>query len=93
MLDPLRAAGKTKVELLAVTYAGVGWEYHAPGYEQVSFPVMPDSDQTGVYYIYGAQPYDMFLVDKSGKLAKKASNVESGDLGALRQQLQAIHDE
>lgn len=73
-MAPLRAEGLTDFELLAITgwdqaTAGPSWEDRATGYDEATFPVMPDKN--GVYYMYAADYYDALLVDKKGRLARK----------------------
>lgn len=55
---------------MAITYRGPVWDDHVSGYEVATFPVMPDVDGE-VYHLYGANTYDIFLVDKKGRLAKR----------------------
>lgn len=71
MLDVLRAQGLTDLEFMAVTWSDDGWEWHVEGYEQIDFPVMPDT--VGVYYVYGANVDDVMLVDKKGRLVTKVN--------------------
>ena len=89
MIKPLKAEGYTKIEFLAVTAAGVTWEYHATGFEQVSFPVLPDT--TGVTYLYGATAYDLFIVDKQGRLATKLSDFSDQDIAEVDKKVRELY--
>jgi hypothetical protein len=92
MLDVLRQEGLTDLEFAVITYNGVTWENHAAGYEEATFPVMPDS--SGVFYMYGANPYDVILVDKKGRLVSKESNFSSAARGdQVMARLRELHEE
>jgi hypothetical protein len=88
-MAPLKAEGFTDIELLAVTAAGVTWDHHAPGYDQVPFPVVPDT--AGVYYLYGATYYDFFFVDKQGRLAGKLSDFSDKDVAQAAKKVKELH--
>ena len=81
-MEPLAKEG-TAFELLAVTgYDPVSdwptWEDRAAGFDQVTFPVMPD--RAGVYYLYAADDYDAVLIDKQGRLVRKDNDFAADEL-------------
>jgi hypothetical protein len=93
---PLRAEGLTDFELLAVTAwdqssGGPNWEDHAVGYDDASFPIMPDTN--GVYYIYAADYYDALLVDKKGRLAHKDTNFSDEMIDNYKTRIRALYAE
>ena len=67
MLSPLRAEGLKDLEFLVITAPGFTWADHASGYDVAMFPVMQDDDRS-VHTLYGADTYDVFLVDRKGRL-------------------------
>lgn len=89
MLSPLKAEGIAGLEFLTVTAPGFSWEYHAAGYDAVSFPVMPDGSGA-VYYLYGATPYDVFLVDKKGRLVTRYSDFSDALIPTVTQRLRQL---
>lgn len=88
-MAPLKAEGFADIEFLAVTAAGVTWDHKAPGYDQVSFPVVPDT--ASVYYLYGATYYDFFMVDKQGRLASKMSDFSDKDTSEAAKKVKELH--
>ncbi len=72
-----------------MTAGGVTWEYAAPGFDKVSFPVTPDTK--GVWYLYGANYYDFFFVDKQGRLASKLSEFSDKDAPAAAKKVRELN--
>jgi hypothetical protein len=92
MLDKLRGEGLTDLEFMVVTQSGFTWEDHASGYDDVLYPVMPDT--AGVYYVYGAQAYDVVLVDRKGRLVSKEKGFyDETMVNFLNQRLRDLHAE
>jgi hypothetical protein len=96
MLDPLRSEGLADLEAVAVTIDSTTWEDRVPGFDSVSFPVMPAGESTG--YIWGVDPHNLFLVDREGLLVLKEPNFSqslfSDDLvNQLNRRIREIHDE
>lgn len=95
MYGPLKSEGLTDLEFLVVTSwdpeTGPNWEDRADGYDSAEFPVMPDA--TAVYYIYGAYPYDVFLVDKKGRMVTKKSSFTSTMVDELKQKIRDLDAE
>ena len=94
MLDVLRAEGYRNVEFMAVGTPGVGWESRAPGFDRITFPVMPDTD--GVYYMYGVDPgnpYDAFLVDKRGRLVLREDPFTDAHVQPWLRRIRELHEE
>ncbi|MCK5800831.1 MAG: hypothetical protein KAI47_26770 [Deltaproteobacteria bacterium] len=53
-----------------MTYQGPAWKDRVSGYETATFPVMPDV-KGEVYVRYGADVYDVFLIDRQGRIASR----------------------
>lgn len=76
-----------------MTYQGVSWGEHVDGYEHVDFSVMPDVDGK-VYEFYGANAYDAFLIDRSGRLVTRFVEVyDNAQFPAIRTKLRDLHAE
>jgi hypothetical protein len=90
MLDVLRKQGLTAVEFLAITAPGPTWTDRSEGYDTASFPVM--SDNGGVYYMFGVQPYDAILIDKKGRLVI-TDEFSSDKVDALLRKIRDLHAE
>lgn len=72
-----------------MTAAGVTWAHAAPGYETVTFPVMPDTKN--VYSLYGGTYYDFFMVDRQGRLAHKLSDFSDSDIVEVAKKARELH--
>jgi len=90
-LAPLRAEGVTDLELVSIAGNATSWSQHASGWDEVAFPVMIDTD--GIFYLYGAESYDIILVDKQGRLVTKDTFPLDSDLGKLNQRIRDLHAE
>lgn len=95
-MAPLRSEGLTDFELLAVTgwdqiTGGPNWEDRASGYDDATFPVMPDTH--GVYYMYAADYYDALLVDKKGRLARKDKSFSDEMIDSYKSKIRALYAE
>lgn len=89
LLGKLRGEGITDLQCFAITAPGVRWEDRVPGYDTATFPVMIDS--TGaVYYVYGANAYDVFLVDRQGRLVSRYQNFDSSMTNTVKQRLREL---
>ena len=88
----LRAEGLTELEFVAIMETGVEWNdpYRALSFEDATYPIMLDT--VGVFYMYGADTYDVFLVDKKGRLVTKMPFSEAMVLD-LNKRLRKLHAE
>lgn len=78
---------------MAVTYQGPEWGNHVSGYEEATFPVMPDS-QGLVFPRFGAETYDVFLIDRKGRLASRFGGVyDESQFPQIRDKLRDLHAE
>lgn len=76
-----------------MTYQGVGWGDHVAGYDEADFPVMPDVDGKA-YQLYGANAYDVFLIDRSGRLVTRFVEVyDNAQFPAIRSKLRDLYAE
>ena len=95
MYQVLKGQGLTDLEFMVMTEIGEDgpfWADHAQGYEQATFPVMPDVG--GVFQTpYGADYYDVFLVDKKGRLVTKEANFSDEKTDAVNQRIRELHAE
>ena len=91
MENVLRAEGLVDLEFCTITFNGPTWESHASDYEKVNFPVMPDTD--GVTYIYGAEAYDVILIDKQGRLVTKVAAFTDDAISRVNQRIRELHAE
>ncbi len=89
--DELQDEGLTDVELASVATNATSWDQRAPGWDQVTYPVMLDASGQ-VFKLYGAQSYDIILVDKQGRLVTKVSYSESV-LDQVLQRIRELHAE
>jgi hypothetical protein len=86
----LQDEGLTDVELLCVATNATSWDQRDPGFEQVTYPILLDT--AGVFYMYGAESYDIILVDKLGRLVTKVSYDESL-FNEILQRIRELHAE
>lgn len=96
MLDVLRSEGLADLEAVAVTIDNTIWEDRVPGFDSVSFPVMPGAESSG--YIWGVDPHNLFVVDREGLLVLKEQNFSqslfSDDVvNQLIKRIREIYDE
>ncbi|MFH1129912.1 MAG: hypothetical protein V1754_01165 [Pseudomonadota bacterium] len=91
MMDELKAEGLKDLEFVAVTMSGVDWVDHAAGFDVATFPVMPDI--SGMYSLYSAEPYDVFLVDKKGRLVSKEGSFSVLLVDELNKRIRELHAE
>ena len=92
LLDALAGEGITKVEALAVTMKGFGWESRAAGFDTVHFPVMPDVAGQ-VHALYSASPYDGVLIDNKGRIVEIRPGYSSSDIPELKSRIRDLHAE
>jgi len=92
MVQALAQEGLADVAFLAVVApGGTGtWADRAEGFDSASFPVMIDTK--GIAYIYGAEPYEVVLVDKRGRLVT-GERFNSDALAGLKQRIRQLHAE
>ncbi len=77
--------------LCTITFNGPTWESRVDGYDEVDFPVMPDTD--GVTYMYGAEPYDVILIDKKGRMVTKEAEYGDSSVARVNQRIRELHAE
>ena len=53
------------------------WADHVPGFEQVMFPVLIDTERRTIHELYSATAYDVVLIDKQGNIAARFSEFGS----------------
>jgi hypothetical protein len=64
-----------------------------PSYEVAEFPVMPDA-KGEVYPRYGADAYDLFLIDRKGRLANRFVGVyDTMQFPQIMNKLRDLHAE
>lgn len=76
--------------MLAVTAPGVTWEHHAYGFDQVSFPVIPDSAGL-VQSLFSATTYDLFIVDRQGRMADKIADFSDKNISDVAKKVKELH--
>jgi hypothetical protein len=87
---PLRAEGVTDLVLSCVATNATSWDQHAPGFDEVSLPIMIDT--AGVFYIYSADSYEMILIDRKGRLVTKEIFSEAAVV-TMKQRIREVHAE
>ena len=91
MLDVLISEGYSNLLFSCVTRSGLGWDDHSKQYEEVRYPVLPD--EAGVFALYGADTYDVYLIDKEGRLVTKKADFVDSDAAQLNQRIRELHAE
>jgi hypothetical protein len=69
MYQVLKSEGLTAIEFLGVMAGHISWDQRLSDFEKPTYPLMLDS--SGISYIYSGSPYDVFLIDKKGRLVTK----------------------
>lgn len=92
MLNVLKAQGLTDLEFMVVTMQGPTWEYHAQGFEQVTYHVMPDVNGA-VYDAFGADAYNVLLIDKKGRVVTMKSSFADELIPSLNKRIRELHAE
>jgi hypothetical protein len=89
---PLRSEG-VDLAIFAITAQGWGWADRAGGYDIATFYVTPDS--TGeAYQLFSADAYDVYLIDKKGRIATSWSNYYDATLtDAIKLKIRQLNDE
>jgi hypothetical protein len=90
LLTPLRAEGLTDLVLPCLATNATSWDQHAPGFDEVSLPIMIDTD--GVFYIYSADSYEMILVDRKGRLVTKEVYSDAA-VAVMKQRIREVYAE
>jgi hypothetical protein len=93
MYKALRAEGLTELEFLAVMEdVDIPWgsPVMASGFDEATYPVM--LDQGGTFYMYSATTYDVFLIDKKGRLVTKVP-FSDAVIFDLNKRLRKLHAE
>jgi hypothetical protein len=95
MLDVLKREGLSELEFVAVTDPDTTWGGHAPDFEKITFPVAPDPQGT-VWSSYGTSPYDpydVWLVDKKGRLVVREKPFSESLVSKLNAKIRQLYAE
>jgi hypothetical protein len=90
LLAALKAEGLTDLELACIATNAESWSERAPGFEEVSSPILIDTD--GVFYVYGAASYEVILIDRRGRLVTKETYSDEV-VDTLKQRIRELHAE
>lgn len=93
MYQVLRAEGLTQLEFFAVMDSTFPWssEFRTDDFDKATFPIAMDT--MGVAYMYGASPYDAYLIDKKGRLVAMAPSCCEDQVQYLNKRIRALHAE
>jgi hypothetical protein len=93
MYSVLKGEGVTEIEFLAITAYGPTWTDRATGYAEAEFPILPDDSEGSVFALYGATYYDVFLVDKKGRLVTGIHAFSSASFSEYNRRIEELNAE
>ncbi len=93
MVGALAGEGIRDVQAMAVTHGDVGWENRADGFNSVTFPVLRDNAQVHVWDAYGADYYELYLVDKKGRLVTKEADFTASSVTRVNGRVRQLYAE
>lgn len=91
MYQVLKAEGLKDLEFLGVMDSYVPWDQHLSDFDKATYPLMLDT--SGVVYIYSASTYDVYLIDKKGRLVTKEPGFSIERSNAVNKRIRELHAE
>lgn len=93
MYQVLLREGFENFEFIVVTFYGPSWEDRALGFEMASFPIMADSRDDKVVTLFSANPYDVILIDRKGRMVTREYNFSPALVESLTKRLRDLISE
>ena len=91
MYKVLKAEGLKEIEFLGVMASHIPWEDRYSDFDKPTYPLMLDT--SGVIYIYSASTYDVYLIDKKGRLVTKEPDFSITRIKAINTRIRELHAE